>query len=125
MELKRGNRNIRDVFGIDYLLAPKDLDVRAEPVPAAPAPSFLQQAQQAKQFMQMQKVLEQLNGRPDGTAHLLDLLDPLNIDLSTLLLMAGDMEKSELIQVIDKDRRGNWKIEITSQGRAFLATMQS
>ena len=125
-------RNIRDVFGADYLLnSPPPSQQAVIPTdamafgPPAAAPSLIEQAKQAKRIIQMRDVLARLqasNGR--SKLHIvLEQPTSMNIDLSELLAVAVELEKGRLIQVIDKDRFGNWEVEITPAGREFLTAM--
>lgn len=129
-------RNIREVFGADYLLnsppMPSSFSQQAVlPTDAiafgapAPAPSLIEQAKQTKRIMQMRDVLARLQAT-NGRSKLHIVLEQptcMNIDLSELLAVAVELEKGRLIQVIDKDRFGNWEVEITPAGREFLTAM--
>jgi len=126
------DRNIRDVFGIDYLLnapatapvARKNSTADASVADAAPsaAPSFIERAKQAKRLMQMRDVLVRLQSL-NGTGQLHTLLQqapPMTIDMSELLVVAAELENEQLILVIDRERFGNWEVEITPDGLKFL-----
>ncbi|HEV3258673.1 MAG TPA: hypothetical protein VG013_17490 [Gemmataceae bacterium] len=114
-------RNIRDLFGIDYLLG----DNKALLPSSGPAVDSRGLVEQARQVRQMTDVLKQLRAAPDSTSHLRDLVDPTGLDLPTLLEVTNALEKNQLIHVIERDRFGNYLIQMTRQGLETLDSLAS
>jgi predicted transcriptional regulator len=122
----KSERNIREIFGVDYVKNPSktaeglavDTLKTATGSPPDIAESLFEQAEQTRKIMQMKEVLRSLT---NGTGKLNDLFAPTGIDFQTLLVIAGNLEKAGLIKIVDRNQQGNWNITITSQGREFLS----
>jgi hypothetical protein len=116
-EKKAAKKSIRDVFGVDYLLA--------ENAPAVPT---AQQAGDANEIIKtiniqrMTKVLQQLHSAPDRSGKCHDLVQSTGFDLPLLLKLMEQMEKQQLIRVLERDKFGNNLVQMTQQGQDLFTS---
>jgi len=104
------NEAFREKIGLDYLLK------GGRKQQQTPAPSAAQQYIDAALQSYGLRVLAAL--KKGSPARLYDLVDSLSIDLQTLLAVAEHLSESDLVEITDRDPKGNFELQLTARGRA-------
>jgi len=110
--------NIREKFGIDYLLPSRSTE--SESLSAAqissPADPLIERALTAYGG----RILTMLSESPDKSGRLHDIVDKTGLGMETMLGITDRMVRSGLISIVESDKYGNHKISITPTGEELL-----
>lgn len=104
--MSKRKSSIREKFGLDYFIT-SDSEVMSDKV------NKLFEEQKAQALAAVgEEVITILKGSPDQSAGAHSLVDITGIDLETMLEVLANLERSQLIRCISRDKLGNHQVQL-------------
>ncbi len=101
-------------LNIDYLRRPQD--ATSEPTHEEPTSPFFNDAL----MLYGRRVIESLAHAKDRTMTLHTVIDELSIPIDTALMVAEYLNRKKYLTIVQRDLKGNHKLQLTSEGFKLL-----